>query len=305
MAAESSAGGLVRTSSLTVLVILINDPPEPRDGALLTEVARRQRVLGQLSVVLSTDTALARNPHIRPDTIRVSAVQWALLIRVRHGSTPHDLAWDLSRSVFGTTIEAYRLLARQLLSVAGPRPEGPARTAPNRAWPPCRSSGRCPSRKVRQCPFPTLRQPREVPTDAGRAQEQTFSHRAGPERAPADQDPGGGRARQLVATSDGLVVAHDIPDVEPTQIAALAAATLAAARRATLATECGTFREAVARTTAPAARLVRPDPGRTRPPGSGGRRTRSPRTAPGDRSRPDLGPNGRRQSRTRRPTAPG
>jgi predicted regulator of Ras-like GTPase activity (Roadblock/LC7/MglB family) len=40
----------------------------------------------------------------------------------------------------------------------------------------------------------------------------------------------------LVATSDGLVVAHDIPDVEPTQIAALAAATLAVARRATLAT---------------------------------------------------------------------
>lgn len=51
----------------------------------------------------------------------------------------------------------------------------------------------------------------------------------------------------LVATSDGLVVAHDIPDVEPTQLAALAAATLAVARRATLATECGTFREAVAR----------------------------------------------------------
>ena len=93
--------------------------------ALLAEVARRQRVLGQLSVVLGADTALARNPHIRPDAIRVSAVQWALLIRVRHGSTPRDLAWDLSRSVFGTTIEAYRLLARQLLSVAGPRPDGP------------------------------------------------------------------------------------------------------------------------------------------------------------------------------------
>jgi hypothetical protein len=93
--------------------------------ALLAEVSRRQRLLGQLSVVLSADTALARNPHIRPDTIRVSAVQWALLIRVRHGSTPRDLAWDLCRSVFGTTIEAYRLLARQLLSVAGPRPAGP------------------------------------------------------------------------------------------------------------------------------------------------------------------------------------
>jgi hypothetical protein len=75
--------------------------------------------------VLSADTALARNPHIRPDTIRVSAVQLALLIRVRHGSTLRDLAWDLSRSVFGTTIEAYRLLARQLLSVADPRPDGP------------------------------------------------------------------------------------------------------------------------------------------------------------------------------------
>ena len=44
----------------------------------------------------------------------------------------------------------------------------------------------------------------------------------------------------LVATSDGLVVAHDIPDLEPTQIAALAAATLAVARRATLATDIET-----------------------------------------------------------------
>jgi len=86
-------------------------------------VARRQRVLGQLSVVLTADTALARNPHIRPRAIRVSALQWVLLIRVRHGSTPRDLAWDLSRSVFGTTVEAYRLLARRLLSVAGPRPD--------------------------------------------------------------------------------------------------------------------------------------------------------------------------------------
>jgi len=68
--------------------------------------------------------AAARSTGMLPFS-RVSAVQWALLIRVRHGSTPRDLAWDLSRSVFGTTIEAYRLLARQLLSVAGPRPDGP------------------------------------------------------------------------------------------------------------------------------------------------------------------------------------
>jgi hypothetical protein len=48
---------------------------------LPAEVARRQRVLGRLSVVLSADTPLARNPHIRPHAIRVSAMQWALLIR--------------------------------------------------------------------------------------------------------------------------------------------------------------------------------------------------------------------------------
>jgi hypothetical protein len=51
----------------------------------------------------------------------------------------------------------------------------------------------------------------------------------------------------LVATSDGLVVAYDVPDLEPTQIAALAAATLSLASRATLATGLGSFREAVAR----------------------------------------------------------
>ncbi|HEY6297367.1 MAG TPA: roadblock/LC7 domain-containing protein [Streptosporangiaceae bacterium] len=51
----------------------------------------------------------------------------------------------------------------------------------------------------------------------------------------------------LAATSDGLVVAHDVPDMEPTQVAALAAATLALASRATLATGCGSFREALAR----------------------------------------------------------
>jgi uncharacterized protein len=49
----------------------------------------------------------------------------------------------------------------------------------------------------------------------------------------------------LAATSDGLVFAHDVPDVEPTQIAAISAATLALASRATLTTDCGSFREVV------------------------------------------------------------
>jgi hypothetical protein len=89
---------------------------------LLAEVTRRQRVLAQLSAVLTADTALTRNPHIHPESIRVSALQWSLLIRVRHGATPRDLAWDLGRSVFGTTIEVHRLLVRRLLSVAGDPP---------------------------------------------------------------------------------------------------------------------------------------------------------------------------------------
>jgi predicted regulator of Ras-like GTPase activity (Roadblock/LC7/MglB family) len=56
-----------------------------------------------------------------------------------------------------------------------------------------------------------------------------------------------GVSGSLVATTDGLVVAYDVPDLEPTQIAALAAATLSLASRATLATGRGSFREAVAR----------------------------------------------------------
>ena len=83
--------------------------------------------------------------------------------------------------------------------------------------------------------MPTLRKSRRSVEDQVRAElKQIRAHVAGVRGS-------------LVATSDGLVVAHDIPDIEPTQIAALAAATLAVARRATLATECGTFREAVAR----------------------------------------------------------
>jgi hypothetical protein len=51
----------------------------------------------------------------------------------------------------------------------------------------------------------------------------------------------------IAATSDGLVLAHDVPGLEPTQVAALAATTLALASRATLATGLGGFREAIAR----------------------------------------------------------
>jgi uncharacterized protein len=51
----------------------------------------------------------------------------------------------------------------------------------------------------------------------------------------------------ITATSDGLLVAHDMRGIEPTQIAALVAATHAVAVRASLSTECGQLREVVTR----------------------------------------------------------
>jgi uncharacterized protein len=51
----------------------------------------------------------------------------------------------------------------------------------------------------------------------------------------------------LVATSDGFLVAHDLPDLEPTEIAALVATTRALATRSTLAAGRGEFREATVR----------------------------------------------------------
>jgi predicted regulator of Ras-like GTPase activity (Roadblock/LC7/MglB family) len=51
----------------------------------------------------------------------------------------------------------------------------------------------------------------------------------------------------ITATSDGLLVAHDVHDLEATQIAALVAAMHAVAVRATLSTQCGQFREVITR----------------------------------------------------------
>jgi hypothetical protein len=105
-------------------------------AALLAEVARRRRLLAQMGPVLTADTAIGRNPHPRRPAIRVSALQWALLIRVRDGSTPRDLAWDLGRSVFGTTAEIYRLMILRLVT---------ADRGPSRAARPDEAPRRCPA----------------------------------------------------------------------------------------------------------------------------------------------------------------
>jgi hypothetical protein len=97
---------------------------------LLAEVARRQQVFRQLSAVLAPDTTVVRNPRLGEHGIRVSARQWAMLIRVRDGATPRELAWELGRSVFGTTAEVYRLLTLRLLAAAGQPAETGAGTGP-------------------------------------------------------------------------------------------------------------------------------------------------------------------------------
>jgi len=51
----------------------------------------------------------------------------------------------------------------------------------------------------------------------------------------------------IAATSDGLLIAHDVSDMEPTQIAALVAALHAVAVRATLSTESGDFKDVITR----------------------------------------------------------
>lgn len=51
----------------------------------------------------------------------------------------------------------------------------------------------------------------------------------------------------IAATADGLLVAHDLPGIEPTQVAALVAASHAIAVRASLNTECGPLKEVITR----------------------------------------------------------
>jgi hypothetical protein len=94
--------------------------------SLLAEVARRQNVLEQFAGVVRADTTVVRDPRMAAERIQVSALQWALLIRVRDGATARALAWELRRSVFGMTIDVYRLLRLRLLAAV----DYPARTGP-------------------------------------------------------------------------------------------------------------------------------------------------------------------------------
>jgi predicted regulator of Ras-like GTPase activity (Roadblock/LC7/MglB family) len=53
----------------------------------------------------------------------------------------------------------------------------------------------------------------------------------------------------ITASSDGLLIAHDVDGLEPTQIAALVSAMHAVAARAAASTQCGQFKEVITRGT--------------------------------------------------------
>jgi hypothetical protein len=94
-------------------------------AALINEVSRRREVMQQLSVLLIPDTAVARDPGPRSRAIHVSDIQWAILIRAGNPVTPRGLAMQLGQSVFGTTIEVFRMVTLDLLKVV----DAPARPA--------------------------------------------------------------------------------------------------------------------------------------------------------------------------------
>jgi hypothetical protein len=89
---------------------------------LLTEVDRRRAVLRQLMAVVTPDTVVVRRPSLDTPSAQASRAQWALLARAGGGTTPRGLALQLGQSVFGTTIEAYRLIVLGLLAVSGREP---------------------------------------------------------------------------------------------------------------------------------------------------------------------------------------
>ena len=85
----------------------------------MTEVSRRYEVIRQMSALLTPDTAVTRNPGPLSRAIHVSGIQWAILIRAGNPATPRSLALELGQSVFTTTIEVFRMVTLNLLSVAG------------------------------------------------------------------------------------------------------------------------------------------------------------------------------------------
>lgn len=97
-------------------------------AALMAEVTRRHKLLEQIAAVLTPDAPVARKLRLRARAVHVSDAQWAILLQLGQPVTPRGLALELGQSVFGMTIEVYRLVIMDLVSVvdAPARPADPA-----------------------------------------------------------------------------------------------------------------------------------------------------------------------------------
>jgi hypothetical protein len=84
---------------------------------LMAEVTRRHNLLEQIAAVLTPDTAVARNLRLRSRAVHVSDGQWAILLQLGQPVTPRSLALGLGQSVFSMTIEVYRMVIMDLVSV--------------------------------------------------------------------------------------------------------------------------------------------------------------------------------------------
>jgi hypothetical protein len=86
---------------------------------LLAEVQRRHALLRQLGPVVTPDTVVARAASLVASSAQVTPAQWSLVARAGEEVTPRGIALQLGRSVFGTTIESYRLVQLGLLVTPG------------------------------------------------------------------------------------------------------------------------------------------------------------------------------------------
>jgi hypothetical protein len=109
----------------------ISGTPRMPLTSLMAEVTRRHNLLEQIAAVLTPDSAVARNLRLRSRAVHVSDAQWAILLQLGQPVTPRALALGLGQSVFGTTIEVYRMMIMDLVSVVGAsaRAADPARAA--------------------------------------------------------------------------------------------------------------------------------------------------------------------------------
>ena len=128
MATETTIDAAAELMSTRPRHVRFRDPEEDADGpgstgipgmpltTLMAEVNRRHNLLGQIAGVLTADAAVARNLRLRSHAVHVSDGQWTILMRLDQPATPRGLALALGRSVFGMTIEVYRMVIMDLVS---------------------------------------------------------------------------------------------------------------------------------------------------------------------------------------------